>query len=451
MLYPGLPSHPQHDVAARQFRPGVAGGMLAFEVAGGRAAGRAVIDALRLPELTASLGSVHTMVVHPPSTSHRQSTEAELLAAGITPGPAAGVGRARGPRGPPGRLRRTRSRPPARGRPGARRRLGGSSHREPARSPRPASARPSGRNVPARLGYGLWRLFTSVDFAVAQIIFLALHGRRRDDDQAAPRLRVPLGDRLRGRDRRPPRPLRPAARARRSSTSSSGCGCSRSSARRGSAPRWSCWSSRSWSARSTGRRGCGAACATSGSPSPSRSSTRSLPDRAAMDGVAGRRRPRRPPARTASTSARRPTADGTRYLYGDRHQYTKLATLLTHLGLILFLVAAAATSRLGDEQGLVVAEGESLTVQPIGTPGLLLVKNLDFEAPGFETGQADRLHDRPGGLPGRPARSRARRSGSTTRCRSPATRSTRTASGRRRTSSLRDAAGAAAVGRARCR
>jgi methionine-gamma-lyase len=86
VLYPGLDSHPHHDVALRQFRPGVAGGMLAFEVAGGREAGRAVIDALRLPELTASLGSVHTMVVHPPSTSHRQSTEAELLAAGITPG-----------------------------------------------------------------------------------------------------------------------------------------------------------------------------------------------------------------------------------------------------------------------------------------------------------------------------------------------------------------------------
>ena len=86
VLYPGLESHPQHDVALRQFRPGVAGGMLAFEAAGGRAAGRAIIDALRIPELTASLGSVHTMVVHPPSTSHRQSTEAELLAAGITPG-----------------------------------------------------------------------------------------------------------------------------------------------------------------------------------------------------------------------------------------------------------------------------------------------------------------------------------------------------------------------------
>ncbi len=86
VLYPGLPSHPQHEVAVRQFRPGVCGGMLAFEVEGGRTAGRAVIDTLRLPELTASLGSVHTMVVHPPSTSHRQLSEAELQATGITPG-----------------------------------------------------------------------------------------------------------------------------------------------------------------------------------------------------------------------------------------------------------------------------------------------------------------------------------------------------------------------------
>ncbi len=86
VIYPGLPSHPQHDVALRQFRPGVAGGMLSVEVAGGRAAGRAIIDALTLTELTASLGSVHTMVVHPPSTSQRQMSEPELLAAGIVPG-----------------------------------------------------------------------------------------------------------------------------------------------------------------------------------------------------------------------------------------------------------------------------------------------------------------------------------------------------------------------------
>jgi len=86
VLYPGLPSHPQHDVARRQFRSGVAGGMLAFEIQGGRDAGRAIIDSMRLPELTASLGSVHTMVVHPPSTSQRQLSEDQLVAAGITPG-----------------------------------------------------------------------------------------------------------------------------------------------------------------------------------------------------------------------------------------------------------------------------------------------------------------------------------------------------------------------------
>ena len=86
VFYPGLPSHPQYDVAVRQFRPGVGGGMLAVEMVGGRDAGRAVIDALTLTELTASLGSVHTMVVHPPSTSQRQMTEAQLAAAGITPG-----------------------------------------------------------------------------------------------------------------------------------------------------------------------------------------------------------------------------------------------------------------------------------------------------------------------------------------------------------------------------
>ena len=81
--------------------------------------------------------------------------------------------------------------------------------------------------------------------------------------------------------------------------------------------------------------------------------------------------------------------DGVTYLYGDRNRWVKLATLISHLGLILFLVAAALTSRLGDEQGLVVAEGDTLTVQPIGTPSLLLVRNNGFEAPGlFENGVA---------------------------------------------------------------
>jgi cytochrome c biogenesis protein len=78
--------------------------------------------------------------------------------------------------------------------------------------------------------------------------------------------------------------------------------------------------------------------------------------------------------------------DGIRYLYGDRNRWTKLATLITHLGLVLFVLAAAITTLFGDEQGLVVAEGDTLTVQQIGTPGLLLVRNFGFDAPGFETG-----------------------------------------------------------------
>lgn len=81
-----------------------------------------------------------------------------------------------------------------------------------------------------------------------------------------------------------------------------------------------------------------------------------------------------------------PGEGGVAFLYGDRNRWTKLATLISHLGLILFLVAGLVTAKFGDEQGLVVAEGDTLTVQPIGTPGLLLVKNFAFDAPGLDTG-----------------------------------------------------------------
>jgi methionine-gamma-lyase len=84
VLYPGLPSHPQRDVALRLLASG--GGMLAVDLAGGRAAGEALIDALLIPERTASLGSIHTIVAHPPSTTHRQLSAGELAATGITPG-----------------------------------------------------------------------------------------------------------------------------------------------------------------------------------------------------------------------------------------------------------------------------------------------------------------------------------------------------------------------------
>ncbi|MGD0018916.1 MAG: aminotransferase class I/II-fold pyridoxal phosphate-dependent enzyme [Candidatus Limnocylindrales bacterium] len=82
--YPGLPGDPSHSVAVRQLD--VFGGMLAFELAGGREAGRAFLDAMVLAERTASLGAVRTITAHPPSTTHRQLDEDALREAGIAPG-----------------------------------------------------------------------------------------------------------------------------------------------------------------------------------------------------------------------------------------------------------------------------------------------------------------------------------------------------------------------------
>jgi cystathionine beta-lyase/cystathionine gamma-synthase len=59
--------------------------MLAADL-GSRAAAAAFIDALTIPPRTASLGSVHTLAVHPPSHTHRQLDDAGLAAAGIAPG-----------------------------------------------------------------------------------------------------------------------------------------------------------------------------------------------------------------------------------------------------------------------------------------------------------------------------------------------------------------------------
>lgn len=74
-------------------------------------------------------------------------------------------------------------------------------------------------------------------------------------------------------------------------------------------------------------------------------------------------------------------AAGVTYLYGDRNQYFKLATLFTHLGLVLFLAGGAITAGFGFETLLFVGEGQTAPVQPVGTPHNLLVKNIDFQAP----------------------------------------------------------------------
>ena len=84
--YPGLPSHPQHTLAEKTLRGGMAGGMLALEVSGGRAAGARFLDLLRVALHATSLGSVETLCSHPASSSHRQLGDAELAEAGLTAG-----------------------------------------------------------------------------------------------------------------------------------------------------------------------------------------------------------------------------------------------------------------------------------------------------------------------------------------------------------------------------
>jgi cystathionine beta-lyase/cystathionine gamma-synthase len=84
VYYPGLPFDPGHEIAKRQLD--VFGGMFAFELSGGRDAGRAFLDGMRVAERTASLGAFRTIIAHPSSTTHRQLNAAELEAAGIAPG-----------------------------------------------------------------------------------------------------------------------------------------------------------------------------------------------------------------------------------------------------------------------------------------------------------------------------------------------------------------------------
>ncbi len=83
VLYAGLPSYPQHELALRQLDD--SGGMLALEVAD-RAAGERLMDGLLLALRATSLGGVDTVVHHPASTSHRQFSPEQLAAAGISEG-----------------------------------------------------------------------------------------------------------------------------------------------------------------------------------------------------------------------------------------------------------------------------------------------------------------------------------------------------------------------------
>ena len=82
--YPGLPSHPDHQLAKRQMRG--FGSMLAFDLRGGLSAARRFCDRVQLFLLAASLGGVESLVVLPAYTSHYNMSARELAEAGVAPG-----------------------------------------------------------------------------------------------------------------------------------------------------------------------------------------------------------------------------------------------------------------------------------------------------------------------------------------------------------------------------
>jgi O-acetylhomoserine (thiol)-lyase len=83
--YAGLPSSPWYE-RAKKLAPKGTGAVLAFELAGGVAAGKAFVNALKLHSHVANIGDVRSLVIHPASTTHSQLSPAEQLSTGVSPG-----------------------------------------------------------------------------------------------------------------------------------------------------------------------------------------------------------------------------------------------------------------------------------------------------------------------------------------------------------------------------
>jgi O-acetylhomoserine/O-acetylserine sulfhydrylase len=81
--YPGLESHPSHELAKRYLKRGF-GGVLSFGVKGGGAAGSQVVDGFKLISNLANVGDSKTLAIHPWSTTHEQLSEEERIASGVT-------------------------------------------------------------------------------------------------------------------------------------------------------------------------------------------------------------------------------------------------------------------------------------------------------------------------------------------------------------------------------
>lgn len=83
--YPGLSDNPEYERVQKYFTGGMASGVLCFGVKGGRAAGERVMNSLKLAAIVVHVADTRTGVLHPASMTHRQLSEAELAAAGVSP------------------------------------------------------------------------------------------------------------------------------------------------------------------------------------------------------------------------------------------------------------------------------------------------------------------------------------------------------------------------------
>ena len=82
--YPGLPTHPQHALAAKQMRQ--FGSLLSFDIAGGKDSARKVVDGLKLVRPAVSLGGPETLICHPASSTHVGVSLEDQVTTGITQG-----------------------------------------------------------------------------------------------------------------------------------------------------------------------------------------------------------------------------------------------------------------------------------------------------------------------------------------------------------------------------
>lgn len=84
VIYPGLKSHKNYDLAKKYFKKGLYGAIIGFGVKGGLEAGKKLIDSVKLFSHLANIGDAKSLIIHPASTTHQQLTSEERLLTGVT-------------------------------------------------------------------------------------------------------------------------------------------------------------------------------------------------------------------------------------------------------------------------------------------------------------------------------------------------------------------------------